>query len=382
MSNWKFPYCPESGAPLDWEGLDAAFPWVRALKDVPQEPRWHAEGDVWIHTKMVLEALLALPEFQALPEGDRQIVFTATLLHDVAKPATTITDTDGVIRSPKHSVIGEKIARQILWKGDVENGLEPCPLPMRERICELVRYHGLPLNFKFDDFSQKRIRKVSHLTDLKLLAMLAKADVIGRECEDKESALDRPEFFAEFAKELDCWNGPFPFADALSRYDYFRKEDGNAFYQAFDDRKFEMVLMSGLPGSGKDTWIKKHLPDWPVVSLDALRTEMGVSPKDNQGIVIQEARERARVHMRAGQNFIWNATNLTRDLRQKTLNLVAEYNGKPRIVYIEQDYETVFRQNRGREEHEVVPQNVMERMIKMLEVPEVWEAAAVTYVTG
>ena len=53
---------------IDWSALDERYEWVRALSGCPQSPEWHAEGDVWIHTRMVLEAVCALPAFRALQE--------------------------------------------------------------------------------------------------------------------------------------------------------------------------------------------------------------------------------------------------------------------------------------------------------------------------
>ena len=59
--------------------------------------------------------------------------------------------------------------------------------------------------------------------------------------------------------------------------------------------------------------IKKHYPDWPVISLDKMRNERGISPTDKtgNGQVIQEAKEQARVYLRRQESFVWNATNTT-----------------------------------------------------------------------
>src|SRR5687767_209798 len=51
---------------VPWDELQV-FDWVRALEGCPQDPIHHAEGNVWIHTRMVLETLLGLPEWRALP---------------------------------------------------------------------------------------------------------------------------------------------------------------------------------------------------------------------------------------------------------------------------------------------------------------------------
>jgi UTP:GlnB (protein PII) uridylyltransferase len=50
-----------------------------------------------MHTKLVCEALVALPQWRALPTSKRSLLFAAALLHDVAKPDSTQVEADGVI---------------------------------------------------------------------------------------------------------------------------------------------------------------------------------------------------------------------------------------------------------------------------------------------
>lgn len=68
---------------LDWRGIDAAFSWIRRLRDRAQDPVHHAEGDVWIHTKCVAEEIAGSAEYRASDEVDRRVAFAAALLHDV-----------------------------------------------------------------------------------------------------------------------------------------------------------------------------------------------------------------------------------------------------------------------------------------------------------
>lgn len=88
-----------------------------------------AEGNVLIHTRMVCEALTADPEWQALSWRNRQSLFWAALLHDVAKPDCTRTGADGRIASPGHPRRGQIAARSILWRMGV-------PFEQREPICQ------------------------------------------------------------------------------------------------------------------------------------------------------------------------------------------------------------------------------------------------------
>ena len=141
---------------------------------------------------------------------------------------------------------------------------------------------------------------------------------------------------------------PFAFANAASRVSYFDKPDRDPHYAEFEDFRCKVTVMSGLPGAGKDTWIQTHRPDLPMVSLDELRAELKAPATGNQGRVIQAARERAREHLRAGQDFVWNATNISRQLREKSLNLLRDYNAEVEIIYLEPTVERLFSQNQNR----------------------------------
>jgi predicted kinase len=146
---------------------------------------------------------------------------------------------------------------------------------------------------------------------------------------------------------------------------------------AHDDTEFEVVVMAGLPASGKDTWLRAHRPDLPVISLDAVRAELDVDPDDAQGEVIAKARERARSYMRTRTSFAWNATNLSRQLRTQLLALFRSYRARTHIVYCEAPKAELEKRNRGR--HVPVPRAAIARMMDRWTVPDPTEAHQVTY---
>jgi hypothetical protein len=159
-----------------------------------------------------------------------------------------------------------------------------------------------------------------------LLALLAEADMRGRVSRDtrsQEAAIQTTQLFREYAEELGRLKRPRPFPSGLARFHYFSTDGrSGADYAPFDDSVGEAVLMCGLPASGKNTWVAAHAGEAPIVELDAVRREMGVSPDDNQSEVIQAAKEKARVLMRKKTpRFIWNATNLRVDLRRPLITL-------------------------------------------------------------
>src|SRR5262245_43500638 len=90
-------------------------PWVAEMSACRQDTQWHAEGDVWVHTHMVIGEVERLPDWPALDRASQlKLLFTA-LFHDAGKPATTVTDPQtGRTRSPKHALAGVEIARRVL----------------------------------------------------------------------------------------------------------------------------------------------------------------------------------------------------------------------------------------------------------------------------
>ena len=353
-------------ARLRWDELQV-FPWVRELEGCPQDPVHHAEGNVWIHTRMVLETLLGMPAFRALPPEDRDVVYVACLMHDVAKPATTRTE-DGRVTARGHSRAGELMARRLLW----ELG---APFALREAVCGLIRYHQIPFYLVDRDDAQRVAAEVSLSARCDLLAMVAEADIRGRVCADTARIVDQIELFRELCRDEGCFSGPRRFASDHTRVVYFRSDAGAGRHpdvEAFDDTAAQVTVMSGLPGAGKDTWVREHLRDLPVVSLDVLRTELEVDPTDAQGEVVQAARERARELLRRREPFVWNATNLSRQRRGSLLDLCVDYKARVRIVYLEVPAPVLFAQNRARQAS--VPEAAIRRMTERWEVPSLTEA--------
>lgn len=148
-------------------------------------------------------------------------------------------------------------------------------------------------------------------------------------------------------------------------------EENNCFEKRIASRS-RVTLMSGSPGAGKDTWLRMNRPDLPVVSLDCIRTELEIEPTENQGEVIQAAREQCREHLRAGCDFAFNATNITRLTRQRWIGLFADYKARIEIVYIEPPLQTILEQNKKRENP--VPESVILGLFKKLDPPSITES--------
>ncbi len=372
---WKFPLY-KIDAPIDWAALEAKFDWFREMKDVPQDPIWHAEGNVFIHTKMVVEALVNLPEFKALSPQNKHLLFAAAMLHDVEKRSTTRTEMLGGIEriiSPSHARKGEYTARTFLYKK------HPTPFAIREEIAKLVRYHGLPIWAIDKPDPRKSVIEASLSVNTQLLYLLSKADVLGRINEQEEERLLRVELFKSLCEEHQCFGKAREFASNAGRYTFLNCSEIAPDYKPYEKFKFEAFVICALPGTGKDTYIKKHF-DLPILSLDDIRRKHKIDPanKRKMGQLIQLAKEEAKVLMRAKKSFVYNATNITSDIRQKWISLFTEYGGKINIIYLEVPYKKLLQQNHNRTHK--VPELVLEKYITKLEMPTFKEAHEMEFV--
>jgi len=352
---------------IDWPSIEKAFDWFRRLADCPQDPVFHAEGDVGIHTRMVAEALVSDSEWRRCDAQARTSLFWAALLHDVAKPACTRVESDGRVTSPGHSRRGQIMARRILWRMAV-------PFRQREEICHMITHHQMPFYLIEREKPHPRIHIVSLQTRCDLLAILAKADANGRVSADRARLFDNIELFRALAHEEGCYAEPKRFASAHSRFLYFRKEDRAADYEAYDDWTGRATLLSGMPASGKSTWLAANAAHAEVISLDELRVALDVEAEEPQGAIIAAARERVRAALRAGRPFIWNATNLSRARRRPLIDLCADYRAKITLRYFETSEKEAARRNAARERP--VPARALERMLDHWEPPDLTECHA------
>jgi len=159
------------------------FPELERLCGTQQDPLWHPEGDVWVHTLMVLDAAAEIRDkeissSQADSDYEKLVLMLGALCHDFGKPQTTKFE-DGRWRSPGHEPLGEKPTRNFLKRFTKE-------VRLHEDVVALVRDHLKPaLLFKERDrLSDAGIRRLSLRVDIPRLVRVAKADHFGRTTPD------------------------------------------------------------------------------------------------------------------------------------------------------------------------------------------------------
>lgn len=85
-----------------WCSLEQLFEWVREMNTVQQDIRYHAEGSVAEHTRMVLEALQQSSAYHSLSTLEKEIIWTSALLHDVEKRSTSVDEGEGRVSAKGH----------------------------------------------------------------------------------------------------------------------------------------------------------------------------------------------------------------------------------------------------------------------------------------
>ena len=156
--------------------VERLWPELFALIDCPQEPEWHPEGDVWVHTLMVVDQARA--RIDDLDRARQVTVMLGAVLHDVGKPATTAVE-DGRIRSRGHEAGGVAPAIALLDRLNVHtlDGFD-----VRHHVLGIVAHHLAPGSWHKapTPVGNGAFRRLAAKVDLELLARVSDADCHGR----------------------------------------------------------------------------------------------------------------------------------------------------------------------------------------------------------
>jgi tRNA nucleotidyltransferase (CCA-adding enzyme) len=181
--------------------VDRLFPELKALIGCEQEPEWHPEGDVWVHTLMVIDQ--ARSRIDDLGRADAITMMLAAVTHDFGKPKTTAL-IDGRIRSLDHEQEGVEPAAAFLDRLNIHSidGKD-----VRAQVLGLTAHHLKPgMLYKVrHELTDGAFRRLSQKVDLELLARVAKSDCLGRTGDFDCSAMD---WFLEKARDLGVDRSP------------------------------------------------------------------------------------------------------------------------------------------------------------------------------
>jgi tRNA nucleotidyltransferase (CCA-adding enzyme) len=173
-------------------GILRHFPELLALQGVRQNPIYHPEGDVWIHTLMSLDAMAAM---RSGDEKHDLLLMFAVLCHDLGKPSTTVI-TGKKISSLGHEEAGLEPTRSLLGRLTDEQRFI-------EQILPLVKYHMKPLQFYIQGAKSTAIKRLSCKVNINDLIAVSKADFLGRTTKEARLGIfPAGEWLKEKAKSL------------------------------------------------------------------------------------------------------------------------------------------------------------------------------------
>lgn len=389
------------GSGMEWPAIAEAwvtlFPLLAELHTTAQDAVWHGEGNVFVHTGMVLEEVRKLVQTPGrFTDEEALILLLAAVFHDIGKPLTTrIRDIGGTERivAPRHAEAGRNYLCLRLASLQL-------PEEVEEKVLALVALHHEPRRLVQDDAPPAKWRQLARQCPPALLYWLEYADLTGRICPDLGEQLETMELFRLRCEELGIWDDSDPWSEwretideaFASRSPEFRRhafqaavfdaeagliqsvEEGVARAWQLREPVTDLILLWGPAGSGKSTWIERHAPDARVISLDEIRRVIAGKRADQSmnGQVMQAAKDQLKRLVRQPGQVIWDATNLRRDLRMPLLKLGRDYGARGSIVALKTTPATLEQTNRKRQHP--VPGSVLARQIETLEWPEVDEA--------
>lgn len=345
----------------------------------PQDALYHAEGDVWIHTMMVMEEAKRL----AFP-NNASALRLAALLHDVAKPQTTVhefceKEQRMRVRQPNHAAKGRDEAWQLL----TDAGIDPM---LKRDVCDIVAWHQRPTHLPDQTNIENRIMRYAALgQDWRSLLDFCRADNLGRISSNVAETMGLLDLVEEEVRKVGDALG-FDLLDSRTaltgaRIRYLHADLGNSVHHEpheITDRPV-LNLMVGLPGSGKTTMRSRI--EGEVISLDdARRAIKGFRHgSSDEGRILQDCLKRLKQALAARRDVIWDATSLTRQSRAKIVSLGEAYGAMTRIWSLEDPGEVCRERNASRGD-EAIPNADFSRLLRNREAVTREEAEEVRIV--
>ncbi len=169
------------------------FSMLSRLKDIPQSPKHHPEGNVWNHTMLVVGAAAGKRD----KSRDPAAFMWAALLHDIGKAETT-RDEGGRITAYDHDKIGAQQAEEFLRI--FLSGKDPAERELIRRIAALVRWH-MQILFVVKSMRFADIDAMRKEADPEEVALLGWCDRMGRLNADRKAENENVKLFLSRCRE-------------------------------------------------------------------------------------------------------------------------------------------------------------------------------------
>lgn len=376
---------------MDLDNLPLPSHLLEAMAQTQQNPRYHAEGDVLAHTKMVLRKFFEMKDGLGLSPEEEQILYWAALLHDTGKTKTTVFEGDRW-KSPGHEQAGLPIARNILLSRS-----ELSPEAMR-KVLDLVRWHGVPLYWSRQQRSLDELKQLGTQTDLRLLAIFASIDFAGRICEDAERTRKQIEHFRQITvPKAEYEFGKFD--HLLNRFAGWNLRHKNAVWKAIrmrDTRLLEklieapqidspttfgkkVILTVGPPLSGKTTWLADRYGEHFRVSLDEHGVDESLlESKYAFDRKLIEFKHFLTIYLNRYRTVVLDGRNIQSDFRARLVEMIRGLNVEIEYLVFESSLDELLERNKRLERP--LPIEDIRRGYEAYGLVHPWEAHRTEYV--
>ena len=151
------------------------------LMETPQDPEWHPEGDVWVHTLMVVDQAAIICKKNKLNPETALTIMMAALCHDIAKPEKTFTNEQGRIVSPGHEHAGGEPAEKLMQNIGVSKDIIAKVVPLvKNHMAPSALYRSMLKGDPITQGALKRLAERLQPATISELVMVCESDSRGR----------------------------------------------------------------------------------------------------------------------------------------------------------------------------------------------------------
>lgn len=363
---------------IDWVKLCETYPEFEKLKTIPQSPKWHAEGNAFIHTQNVYNEMLKILERKRrrvidnpvtikniwgeeiripLTEDDVKrgnefyLSLLIALFHDIGKGDCIIED--GKCLSHGHEEKSAKIAKRLTWD---------MPLEYKLYFYETIKWHDF--RYRFYELKPKRqyseVRKILNIQNCNRIKELFNMSFIN---------------LLEHIWEADINGSISEIKDDINK---IKNDINNIINNITSDEGKKIYVLCGLPGSGKNHFYDIFLNSYPSVSRDDIRIDLGIEngigTEEQEKEVTKIEESMINDYIEQKRTFVINNTNLKLKYRQKIYDIAKKNGYKVELIYIERPLEEIKKVRSGE-----TWEKVINRMIENMDYPTPNECDTVKY---
>lgn len=355
---------------------------LEKMKETEQEFEWHGEGNVFIHTDMVLFETFKLFNLYELTLKEKTILVLSAIFHDIGKTLVTkktFIDNKERIVSFGHGRAGASYLQYHMT--DVDNDI-------KKSVLDIVAYHHEPTKLLKNNLTPYAFNALTKNSSGKLFYLLEIADIKGRICFDKDKKLELLEEFKIFSEEYNCFYEKgniddyiineskeslklFNFSFVKTRFDLlnqniFSPYEGIA--KHYSSKECIVILLVGLSGSGKSSLAKKLIEDMNfdiIVSPDDYNK--GNHKKENRQRAFKRSLEELKKFLPYEKKIVFDATNIREDSRDKIIELAMNYNAITGVIHNETGIIQSIANNKNRTEEKIIPSEIIQEQAMKFE---------------